>query len=106
MQKQLRVENAGSETPVINIELEDEPLFKLTKVDAQAKTPIPNAKFVIYEIDESYNELGYAKDINGNQIGTVENGVPVVVTNENGVISYGLKSGLYKAVEIEAPEGA
>ena len=103
--KTTSVENAGSETPVINIELEDEPLFKLTKVDAQAKTPIPNAKFVIYEIDESYNELGYAKDINGNQIGTVENGVPVVVTDENGVISYGLKSGLYKAVEIEAPEG-
>ena len=103
--KTTSVENAGSKTPVINIELEDEPLFKLTKIDAETRTPIPNAKFVIYEIDENYDEIGYAKDINGNQVGTVENGVPVVETDENGLISYGLKSGLYKAVEIEAPEG-
>ena len=31
--------------------------------------------------------------------------IPVVKTDENGEISYGLKAGLYKATEIEAPEG-
>ena len=30
---------------------------------------------------------------------------PVVISDENGEISYGLQTGLYKAVEIEAPEG-
>ena len=55
--------------------LEDEPLFKITKVDGITKTPIPNAKFVIYEIDENYNEIGYAKDINENEVGTITENV-------------------------------
>ena len=55
----------------INLQLEDEPLFKITKVDADTQLPIPNAKFVLIQIDENYNELGYAKDINGNVVGTL-----------------------------------
>ena len=89
----------------ITVGLEDEPLFKLTKVDATTKLPVAGAKFIIREINEDYEEIGYAKDINGNEVGTVENGVPVVTTDENGEISTGLQSGLYKAIEIEAPEG-
>ena len=89
----------------ITVGLEDEPLFKLTKVDATTKLPVAGAKFIIREINEDYEEIGYAKDINGNEVGTVEDGVPVVTTDENGEISTGLQSGLYKAIEIEAPEG-
>lgn len=97
----------------INLELDDEPLFKITKIDADTQLPIPNAKFVLIQIDENYEELGYAKDINGNVVGTLTEGipgfeegeVPVVISDENGEISYGLQTGLYKAIEVEAPEG-
>ena len=59
----------------VNLELDDEPLFKITKVDADTQLPIPNAKFVLIQIDENYNELGYAKDINGNIVGTMTEGI-------------------------------
>ena len=59
----------------VNLELDDEPLFKITKVDADTQLPIPNAKFVLIQIDENYNELGYAKDINGNVVGTLTEGI-------------------------------
>ena len=103
--------NSSVNENIITLELEDEPLFKITKIDKTTKLPMANAKFVIKQIDEQYEELGYAQDINGNIIGdltTIEGQseqVPVVTTDENGVISYGLKAGLYKATEIEAPEG-
>ena len=68
------VTDADNANAVINLEFEDEPLFKITKIDGNTKLPIQNAKFVIKEIDENYDELGYAKDINGNVVGTlVEN---------------------------------
>ena len=63
--------NSSVQDNTINLEFEDEPLFKITKIDGTTKLPIQNAKFVIKEIDDSYNELGYAKDINGNVVGTL-----------------------------------
>ena len=103
--------NSSVEGNTVNLELEDEPLFKISKIDGTSKLPVADAKFVIIKINEEYEELGYAQDINGNVIGVPtqiegeEEEVPIVTTDENGVISYGLKSGLYKAIEIEAPEG-
>ena len=103
--------NSSVEENTVNLELEDEPLFKISKIDGTSKLPVADAKFVIIQINEEYEELGYAQDINGNVIGVPtqiegeEEEVPIVTTDENGVISYGLKSGLYKAIEIEAPEG-
>ena len=103
--------NSSVEGNTVNLELEDEPLFKISKIDGTSKLPVADAKFVIIQINEEYEELGYAQDINGNVIGVPtqiegeEEEVPIVTTDENGVISYGLKSGLYKAIEIEAPEG-
>ena len=96
----------------INLQLDDEPLFKITKTDADTQLPVPNARFVLIQINEDYEQIGYAKDINGNVVGTLTTGVegfedeevPVVETDENGEISYGLQTGLYKAVEVEAPE--
>lgn len=67
--------NSSVQDNTINLEFEDEPLFKITKIDEATKLPIQNAKFVIKEIDENYNELGFAKDINGNVVGTLEENV-------------------------------
>ena len=67
--------NSSVQDNTINLEFEDEPLFKITKIDGATKLPIQNAKFVIKEIDENYNELGFAKDINGNVVGTLEENV-------------------------------
>ena len=67
--------NSSVQDNTINLEFEDEPLFKITKRDGATKLPIQNAKFVIKEIDENYNELGFAKDINGNVVGTLEENV-------------------------------
>lgn len=53
----------------ITFGLEDETLFKITKVDTKTKLPIANAKFVLKEVDETLKEIGYAQDINGNTVG-------------------------------------
>ena len=103
--------NSSVDGNTVNLELEDEPLFKIIKLDATTNLPVKNAKFIIKEIDEEYTELGFAEDINGNVIGTLtpvegmEGELPVVSTDENGEISYGLRTGLYKAIEVEAPLG-
>ncbi len=93
----------------IQIGLIDDPLFKLTKKEKETTLPIPNTKFKIVEISDSLEEIGPAKDVNNKEIGEEEqiDGKieRVVTTNEEGVISYGLKSGLYKAIEIQAADG-
>ncbi len=93
----------------IQIGLQDEPLFKITKVEKGTKTPIPNTKFRLIELNERYVEQGPARDINGEEVGELEtiNGktIRVVTTDEEGVISYGLRSGLYKAVEVQPADG-
>ena len=98
----------------ITIGIVNDPLFKLTKIQKQGETdevkiPIPNTKFKLVEINDSFKEVGPAKDINENPVGEEEQindeTIRVVTTDENGVISCGLKSGLYKAVEVQAPDG-
>ena len=79
----------------INLQLEDEPLFKITKVDEETKLPIPNAKFTLIQIDENYNELGYAKDINGNIVGTLTEGIG------NGSINFPLTEDSYPWTKLE-----
>ena len=83
----------------ISIIIEDKPLFNLIKKDAENGNLLPNAKFVIYEVDENKNTIDFAKDVNGNVVGDG------IVTDEKGEISCGLRAGFYKAIEIEAPEG-
>ncbi len=105
----ITITNADNANANIQIGLVDEPLFKLTKTEKETKTPIPNTKFKLIEIDEEYNEIGPAKDINEKEVGEEEkiNGKieRVVTTDEKGIISYGLKSGLYKAVEVQSADG-
>ena len=79
----------------VNLELDDEPLFKITKVDADTQLPIPNAKFVLIQIDENYEELGYAKDINGNVVGTLTEGIG------NGSINFPLTEDSYPWTKLE-----
>ena len=58
-----------------------------------------------YRTDSSNNyglDSGFVRNI---QISGMNTTVPIVTTDEEGVISEGLQTGLYKAVEIEAPEG-
>ncbi len=99
---------ATVENGIAKIEIENEPLFVLTKINETTKEPIQGVKFAIYEIDESRNIVDFAKDINGNYVGEEEtiNGktYKVLTTNKKGIITVGLKEGLYKAVEVEAPK--
>ena len=98
-------ENYTAEGNTIKLTIEDSPSFKLIKKDAETKTTIPNVKFVIYNVD---NGEVPATDSKGEIIGTKEtiNGKEyyTVSTDENGEITADLPEGLYKAVEVEAPE--
>ena len=109
--KDLQINNAETSSPTLIFSLEDPPIFELTKIDEITQKALPNAKFVVYSLDENRNATP-AKDINGENIGTLVtdtqsniNGLYVVMTNELGKLSLNLAQGLYKIVEIEAPEG-
>lgn len=95
---------------IVKIVLQDKPLFKLIKIDPEIEDVnqrlLANAEFVIYELDENGNEIDFAKDVNGDYVGTLnEDGKYIVKTNERGEISLPLRGGLYKAVEVTYPEG-
>ncbi len=94
-----------AEGNTIKLTIEDSPSFKLIKKDAETQTTIPNIKFAIYNVD---NGEVPATDSKGEIIGTKEtiNGKEyyTVTTNENGEITADLPEGLYKAVEVQAPE--
>ena len=75
----------------------------ITKIDSISNEPIPNTKFVIYEIDSEKNEVDYARDRSGGYVGIKDSeGRYVLTTDENGKIEASLRGGDYKAVEIEA----
>ncbi len=98
------VKKAEMNGKVLNLIIEDKPMFKLVKVDSETREPLANVEFIIMEIEP---ELGFAKDINGNYIGTYdeENDRYVVKTNEKGEIVLPLKDGKYYALEVRALEG-
>lgn len=88
----------------IKISLENEPLFKLEKIDAETGKPLAGAKFVIQDL-----EGNIAKDVLGNEIGVEENinGTlkKVVSSDENGVVTVEVAPGLYQVTEVQAPQG-
>ena len=98
-------ENYTAEGNTIKLTIEDSPSFKLIKKDAETQSTIPNVKFAIYNVD---NGEVPARDSKGEIIGTKEtiNGKEyyTISTDENGEITADLPEGLYKAVEVEAPE--
>lgn len=99
-------ENYAVEGDTVKLVVENCQSFRLIKKDAETKLPLANVKFAIYNIDNDEEEV--AKDSRGEIVGTLEtiNGKEyyVVTTDSNGEITVDLPSGLYKAVEVEAPE--
>ena len=99
-------ENYTVEGNTIKLTVENSPTFKLIKKDKETQTLIPNVKFAIYNVDNGIEEL--AKNSKGETIGTKEiiNGIEyyTLTTNENGEIDADLAEGLYKIVEIQAPD--
>ena len=93
----------------ISICLENEPLFKLIKVDGTTREPLQNTKFTIEEIIDEEGHTKPAENVSGQIVGeaiTIEGKeYRVVSTNENGQISVELKTGIYKVIELEAVKG-
>ncbi len=85
--KPMIVTNASSEKPIVEFSVEDAPIFTLKKRDENGN-PLANVKFEIYSIDDTGNSLL----------------INEVTTDNSGEISLNLPEGLYKAVEVEAPE--
>ena len=96
--------------PVIQVSIENEPIFTLTKKGNKRNNLLPNAKFVIKELLEENGTTVEedARDYYGNLVGQEEeiDGeiVRVVTTDENGEINEALKAGNYKIIEVQAPE--
>ena len=90
----------------VNISVDNEPLFVLTKIDGETQVPLPNVKFAITKIEDGVEQP--ATDSKGEIIGTKEtvNGQEyyTVTTDENGKISEDLTAGLYKVIEVQALE--
>lgn len=78
--KQYGVENANTESPTVTLSLEDPQIFTLYKKDGETAENIPDAKFVVYQLDENRNVVDYAKDPAGNYIGTLEGIIPITPT--------------------------
>ena len=87
----------------VTLTIEDSPSFKLIKKDAETKQALANIKFAIYDDNSeparnSKGEIvGTKETINGREYYTVQ-------TNNNGELTVDLPEGLYKAVEVQAPE--
>ena len=99
------------ETPRLEINIQNEPLFELTKTSEDGLKLLPGAKFVIKELVDNNGTIveNDAMDYAGNLVGTEENidgqMLRVVTTDENGKIGIALKKGKYKVTEVQAPKG-
>lgn len=100
------LKSATIEGNTLKLVIQDKPLFQITKIDSETGKTLANAKFVIYEIDDREEVIGYAKDVNGEYVGVKnEDDQYIVTTDKNGVISIPLRSGTYKIVEVGYPDG-
>ena len=90
----------------VTLTIEDSPSFKLIKKDAETKETLANIKFAIFNVDDGIEQparnskgeiIGTKETINGREYYTVQ-------TNNNGELTVDLPEGLYKAVEVQAPE--
>ena len=90
----------------VTLTIEDSPSFKLIKKDAETQQTLANVKFAIFNVDDGTEQP--ARNSKGEIIGTKEtiNGREyyVVTTDSNGELTVDLPEGLYKAVEVQAPE--
>ena len=99
-------QNYSVEGETVKLIIEDSPSFKLVKKDAETKEPLANVKFALFNVDDGTEQL--ARNGKGEIIGTKEiiNGREyyTVETDNNGELTADLPEGLYKAVEVQAPD--
>lgn len=99
------------ENNILEIKLNNNLLFNITKIDGESLELLPNARFTIKElVIEGETEVEKeTTDEFGNILGTLEyiNGSwqRVFTTNSEGIIEESIKNGIYKIEEIQAPEG-
>ena len=89
----------------VKLTIEDSPSFKLIKKDAETGERLANIKFAIYDVEDGTTP---AKNSKGEILGTKEiidgKEYYTVTTDSNGELTADLPEGMYKAVEVEAPE--
>ena len=89
----------------VKLLIEDNQVFKLVKRDAETQELLANIKFAIYNID---NGSTPAKNSKGEILGTKEvidgKEYNTITTNDKGELTADLPEGMYKALEVEAPE--
>ena len=89
----------------LKLQIEDSPIFRIVKKDAETNEVVANTKFAIYNMKD---EEKPATDSRGEILGTKENiegkEYYTLTTNENGEITADLQEGEYKAIEVQAPE--
>ena len=93
------------EGTTVKLTIEDSPSFKLIKKDAETGERLANIKFAIYDVEDGTVP---AKNSKGEILGTKEtiNGKEyyTVTTDSNGELTADLPEGMYKAVEVQAPD--
>ncbi len=101
-------ENYTVEGTTVKLTIEDSPSFKLIKKDKETQEPIANVKFAIYNAENIKNENIPATNSKGEILGTKEiiddKEYYTLTTDEQGIITADLTEGLYKAVEVQAPD--
>ena len=93
------------DTISINVENRIGGEFTITKVDKTDGKALQGVKYVIYSVKPSKEIIDFAKDVDGNYIGTKDGDRYVTTTDNNGKIVAQLLPGYYKAVEIQAKNG-
>lgn len=105
LQEGQSAKNYTANGSTVKIVVEDAKAFKLINKDAETGELLSNTKFAFYNVD---GEPTPARNGKNEIVGTLEeiNGEEwyVVNTDENGEIILDLIEGLYKAIEVEAPE--
>lgn len=78
----ISIENADTDMPILKFSVENPPIFNLIKVDgdAEGEPLLKDAQFEIYSLDNNRNVIDYAKDINGEYVGTLEGELPITIS--------------------------
>ena len=98
-------ENYTVDGTTVKLTIEDSPSFKLIKKDAETGARLSGIKFAIYNVEEGATPaknskgeiLGIKEIIDGKEYYTV-------TTDSNGELTADLTEGMYKAVEVQAPD--
>ena len=99
------VKNTIVDGNTVKLIIQNKPLFKIIKTDSDTGNPIANVKFVIYECDENYSPVDFAKDSNGNYVGQKdEKDRYIITTDEKGEITIPLREAKYKIEEVDPSE--